>query len=140
MPVRSLTLCLWLTGRMGLEPILPVKLSVTISTMLNFDGECDGDGHSVGMCKQTLIMSQIGADDVVAVAQCEHFHWVLPLSPTGKYQPGLLVHLIRLSLAGGVGPGQQFLARQGQGDQQFMAGEGWINSSWSWERVELGQQ
>ena len=35
---------------MGLSPILPVKLQVTISTMLNFDGHCDGDG--VGMCKQ----------------------------------------------------------------------------------------
>ena len=35
---------------MGLEPILPVKQSVTISTMLNFDS----DWYGVGTCKQTL--------------------------------------------------------------------------------------
>ena len=43
-----------LTGRMGLEAILPVKLTVTIDTMLNFDGHSDGDGDGVGMCKQAL--------------------------------------------------------------------------------------
>ena len=42
-------------GRMGLEPILPVKVPVTIGTILNFDGDCDCDGHGVGTCKQTLI-------------------------------------------------------------------------------------
>ena len=44
-----------LTGRMGDRSILPVKLPVTISTMLNFDRDCDGDRHGVGMCKHTLI-------------------------------------------------------------------------------------
>ena len=32
-----------LTGRMSLSPILPVKLPVTISTILNFDTHCDGE-------------------------------------------------------------------------------------------------
>ena len=43
-----------LAGRMGLSPILPVKLSVTIDMMLNFDRHCDGDGDAdgVGTCKQ----------------------------------------------------------------------------------------
>ena len=35
-----------LTDRMGVEPILPIKMSVTIDTMLNFDG--DFDRHSDG--------------------------------------------------------------------------------------------
>ena len=43
-----------LTGRMGDRPILPVKLPITISTMLNFDGNCYGDRDGVWMCKQTL--------------------------------------------------------------------------------------
>ena len=38
------------TDRMGLELNLPVKCSVIIGTVLNFDG--DGDG--VGTCKHTL--------------------------------------------------------------------------------------
>ena len=43
-----------LTGRMGDTSILPVKLPITISTMLNFDGHCDGDGDGVGTCKHTF--------------------------------------------------------------------------------------
>ena len=43
-PGQSLSLCQWLTGRMGLEPILPI----TIGTMINLDGD------GVRMCKQTL--------------------------------------------------------------------------------------
>ena len=39
---------------MGSTPILPVRLPITIDTMLNFDGHCDGDGDGVGMCKQAL--------------------------------------------------------------------------------------
>ena len=46
--VKGLALCQRLTGRMGMEPILPVKQPVTIDTMLNFDGD------GVGMCKQAL--------------------------------------------------------------------------------------
>ena len=48
---QSLTSCLWLMGRMGLEPILPVRRPVTIDTMLNFGGHCDG----AGTCKQAFI-------------------------------------------------------------------------------------
>ena len=40
------------TGKMGVEPILPV----TISTMLNFDRDWHGDGDGVGTCKQALIL------------------------------------------------------------------------------------
>ena len=42
-----------LMGRMGTEPILSVKWSVSIGIMVNFDG--DGDGYGDGTCKQTLI-------------------------------------------------------------------------------------
>ena len=48
-----------LTGRMGLEAILPVKLPVTIDTMLNFDEHSDGDGDGVGMCKQALNILEV---------------------------------------------------------------------------------
>ena len=37
-----------LTGRMSVEPILPVKVPVTTSVMLNFDGPNFG----VGTCEQ----------------------------------------------------------------------------------------
>ena len=40
--------------RMGIQPILPVKLSITIDTMLNFDS--DGHGDCDVTCKQTLIL------------------------------------------------------------------------------------
>ena len=36
----------------GLEPILPVKQSVAIGTMINLEG--DGHGDGVGRCKQSL--------------------------------------------------------------------------------------
>ena len=32
-----------LTGKMGVEPILPIRRAITISTMIKIDG--DGDGH-----------------------------------------------------------------------------------------------
>ena len=41
-------------GRMGTEPILPVKWSVSTGTMINFDGDSDGDGT----CKQILRLRQ----------------------------------------------------------------------------------
>ena len=31
-----------LTDRMGVQPILPVKVSVTTDPMLNYDGDFDG--------------------------------------------------------------------------------------------------
>ena len=40
--------------RMGSEPILFIKQSVSIDTMLNFDGDSDGDGYGDGTCKQAL--------------------------------------------------------------------------------------
>ena len=54
-----------LMGRMGTEPILSVKQSVSIGTMLNFDG--DGDGHGDGTCKQTL-RSRTNTDLMVHIA------------------------------------------------------------------------
>ena len=38
-----------LTGRMGDRTILPVKLPITTSTTLNFDGTVTGTGKGVGM-------------------------------------------------------------------------------------------
>ena len=37
---------------MGVQPILPIKVSITIGIILNFDGDCDG--HGVGTCKHSL--------------------------------------------------------------------------------------
>ena len=39
--------------RIGVQSILPVKVSITIDTMLNFDDEFDGHGDVT--CKQTLM-------------------------------------------------------------------------------------
>ena len=36
------------------RPILSLKRSVTIDTMINFDDDGDGDGHGNGSCKQTF--------------------------------------------------------------------------------------
>ena len=47
-----------LMGRMGTEPILSVKRSISIDTMLNFDGDRDGDGDGDGTCKQALIRNR----------------------------------------------------------------------------------
>ena len=44
---------------MGLEPIVSVKVPVTIGTVLHFDGDRDGDGNGVGKCKHTLIFRPI---------------------------------------------------------------------------------
>ena len=41
-------------GKMGTKPILPVKQSVSIDTMINFDVHGDGDGDGDGKCKQTF--------------------------------------------------------------------------------------
>ena len=53
-PVKVLTLCQRLTDRMGLEPILPVKVTITIDTMLKLNGPNFGDGLVVGVCEQGL--------------------------------------------------------------------------------------
>ena len=44
-----------LTVRMGSEPILSVKWSISIDTIVNFDGDGDGHGDEDGTCKQALI-------------------------------------------------------------------------------------
>ena len=41
-----------LTGRMGSTLILPVKVPVTITTMLNFDGLNFGPNFGVDTCEQ----------------------------------------------------------------------------------------
>ena len=43
-----------LMGRMGTEPILSVKRSISIDTMINFDVDGDGHGHGDSRCKQAL--------------------------------------------------------------------------------------
>ena len=40
--------------RMGSEPILSVKRSISIDTMIKFDGDVDGQGEGDGICKQAL--------------------------------------------------------------------------------------
>ena len=44
---------LTVTGRLGSALILPITVPVTIGIMLNFDGNCDGDGHSVRICEHS---------------------------------------------------------------------------------------
>ena len=44
-----------LIDRMGSRPILPIKVSITIGTMLNVDSDFDGHGDGDATCKQTLI-------------------------------------------------------------------------------------
>ena len=57
--VPMLTVCL--SGRMGVGTILPVRRAVTISTMINFDGDGDGHGDGVGTCKHALTQSILNA-------------------------------------------------------------------------------
>ena len=42
-----------LMDRLGAEPILSVRQSVSIDTMIHFDGDGDGDGT----CKQALTLN-----------------------------------------------------------------------------------
>ena len=44
-----------LTSTIGLQPIVPVKVSVTIGTMLNFDDVFDENSDLT--CEQTLTMT-----------------------------------------------------------------------------------
>ena len=39
---------------MGVQPILPVKVSITINIMLNFDSKFNGHGDANVTCEQTL--------------------------------------------------------------------------------------
>ena len=44
-----------LMDRMGVQLILPVKVSITIGIRFNFDGGFDGHGDVDVTCKQTLV-------------------------------------------------------------------------------------
>ena len=44
-----------LTERIGSLPNLPIKRSVSIRTMLNFDGDGHGHGHGDNTCKQSRV-------------------------------------------------------------------------------------
>ena len=44
-----------LPDRMGVQPILSVKVSVIIDTMLSFDGDFDEQSDDGTTCKQTCI-------------------------------------------------------------------------------------
>ena len=46
--------CGYLTGRMGSTSILPIRQTVTISTIVKLDGDSDGHGDGVVTCKLTL--------------------------------------------------------------------------------------
>ena len=46
-----------MTDKMGSEPILSVKQSVTIDTMINFDGDGDGRGYVRWYGKRALMLS-----------------------------------------------------------------------------------
>ena len=41
-------------GKLGTEPNVSIKRSVSIDTMINFDGDGGGHGDEDGTCKQAL--------------------------------------------------------------------------------------
>ena len=43
--VKVIIIVLMVMDTMGPEPFLLIKVSVTIGTMLNVNGVCDGDGY-----------------------------------------------------------------------------------------------
>ena len=53
------------TDRLSSIPILPIKQSVSIDTMINFDG--NGDGHGDGTCKQALTIDELNIHMYVIV-------------------------------------------------------------------------
>ena len=64
-----------LTGKIGVEPILPVRRSVT-----KIQGKLDSDGDGVGMCKQAFSISRVKNGEIpinsygpsfVFVVRCE---------------------------------------------------------------------
>ena len=62
-----------LTGRMGVEPISPVKVCVIIDTMLNFEGDFYGRGNGVITCKQTIAWKITGELDTSKRTHCDIF-------------------------------------------------------------------
>ena len=57
----SISIVCMMTVRMGLEPILSVNRSVSIDTMMKFDG--DIDGHGDGICKQAFTVETLCLTD-----------------------------------------------------------------------------
>ena len=45
-----------------LHPFCPSECLSTIDIMLNFDGDCNGDGHSVGMFKHSLFLQWMDSE------------------------------------------------------------------------------
>ena len=54
-----------LIGRMGYVPILSVKRSVSIGTMIDVDGDRDGHGDGDGTCKQPLRPAYVVCEKVI---------------------------------------------------------------------------
>ena len=48
-----------LKDRVGVQPILPIEVSITIDTMLNFDCNFDEYGDGYGTCKQIFMMHRL---------------------------------------------------------------------------------
>ena len=73
------------------QPIFPTKVSITIDTMLNIDGDIDGHGDGDIRCKQTL-------NSQVLFIVFQESHQVLPerLGPDS----------VQVRLLGWNGPGQ----------------------------------
>ena len=59
---------------MSQEPILSVKGTVTIDTMLNFDGDFHGDWHVDVTCKQTLNLNLTALPSLVIFCYMEQFY------------------------------------------------------------------
>ena len=70
---------------MGVQPILPVREPVIIDTMLNFDGDFEGDGDGDVMCKLSLNVlfsvnlwiSRTDFDVISKKLSQRFFHWCL---------------------------------------------------------------
>ena len=70
-----------LTAKMGVEPILPIRRAVTISTMIKFDG--DGVGtckHTFsGVCFLSLLNSRVRRVTFVIAANGYHPRWFIAI-------------------------------------------------------------
>ena len=69
---------------MSVKPIFPVKVSITIDIMLNFDGDFDGQGAGDGTCKQTFSSMHVYSTkrqeiskyrDANAKFQCKYYQY-----------------------------------------------------------------
>ena len=86
------TVMVHLMDRMGTEPNLSIKRSISIDTMINFDSDRDGHGDGDGTCKQALKV-------------CSHLtfltrltgHFLLPIKRTSKRAKWVETHSVRYS-------------------------------------------